>query len=41
MHHRNTLLGAIMLKCPIAISPVIFLCEMICVYVYYRYWKKK
>jgi hypothetical protein len=41
MHHRNTLLGTIMLKCPIAISPVIFLCEMICVYVYYRYWKKK
>jgi len=41
MHYRETLMGAIMLTCPIAISPVIFLLEMFCVYIYYRFWKKK
>jgi len=41
MHYRDTLMGGIMLKCPIAISPIIFLLELICVYMYYRFWKTK
>ena len=41
MHYRDTLMGMIMLRCPIAISPVIFVVEMICVYMYYLFWKKK
>ena len=41
MHHRDTIMGNIMVRCPIAISPVIFILEIICVYIYYRFWTKK
>ena len=41
MHYRDTLMGIIMLRCPIAISPLIFVIEMVFVYMYYLYGKKK
>jgi len=41
MQHRDTLMGAFMLQCPIAISPLIFILELICVYFYHRYYKYK
>ena len=37
MYHRETILGMFMITCPIAISPVIFVLELICYYVYNRY----
>lgn len=39
MNHRETIFGVIMLRCPIAISPFIFVLELICVYSYYRFGK--
>jgi len=41
LNHRETAMGAMMLKCPIAISPVIFILELICVYMYYRFGKSQ
>jgi len=41
MQHRDTVMGAFMLQCPIAISPLIFILELICVYLYHRYYKSK
>ena len=42
MEHRDTLLGTFMLQCPIAISPLIFILELMCVYAYQRYlWSSK
>jgi len=38
MAYRDTLLGQIMLTCPIAISPGIFIIELICFYVYCRFF---
>ena len=40
LNHRETVMGVIMLKCPIAISPLIFVLELTCVYIYYRFGKK-
>jgi len=40
MHQRNTVMGALMVKCPIAISPAIFFAEFVVVILYY-YWKKR
>jgi hypothetical protein len=40
MDHRDTFMGQFMLKCPVAISPFIFLLELLCVYLYYRYGSK-
>jgi hypothetical protein len=40
MNHRETILGSIMMRCPIAISPGIFLIELICFYFYSRYFRK-
>jgi len=40
MNYRETVLGAIMLKCPIAISPLIFILELVCFYMYSRFVKK-
>jgi len=40
MNYRETVLGAMMLTCPIAISPLIFLMELICFYMYSRFVKK-
>ena len=37
MDYRDTILGHIMMKCPIAISPVIFVMELLCVSGYYFY----
>ena len=40
LHLRETVMGQIMRKCPIAISPAIFVLELLCVtwyYVYYYY----
>lgn len=37
MNHRETLIGQIMVTCPIAISPLIFIVELICVTIYYYY----
>jgi hypothetical protein len=41
MDHRETLLGAIMMRCPIAISPAIFAMELFCFYLYCRYFIPK
>ena len=45
VEHRQSIMGGIMVKCPIAISPVIFLLELICVFLYYYflapYFKKR
>ena len=41
MDHRDTFMGQFMLRCPVAISPFIFLLELLCVYLYYRYGSKK
>jgi len=41
MNYRETLMGSIMVRCPIAISPLIFFLELVCVYLYYRYTKKQ
>jgi uncharacterized protein YacL len=37
MNHRETILGAIMVRCPVAISPGIFAAELCCFYFYCRY----
>ena len=37
MYHRETILGMFMVTCPIAISPVIFVLELVCYYMYNRY----
>ena len=37
MNHRETLLGSIMIRCPVAISPGIFAIELFCFYFYCRY----
>jgi len=37
MNHRETLLGGIMMRCPVAISPGIFAIELFCFYFYCRY----
>lgn len=39
LNHRETAMGTMMLKCPIAISPLIFILELICFYMYYRFVK--
>ena len=36
MNYRETIMGSIMMRCPIAISPAIFLLELIAIYVYYK-----
>jgi len=41
MHHRDTIMGNIMLQCPIAISPLIFIVELFFMYVYHRFYKYK
>lgn len=41
LNHRDTVMGVIMLKCPIAISPLIFVLELTCVYIYYRFGKNR
>lgn len=37
LDYRETMFGHFMLKCPIAISPVIFILELICLYIYRRW----
>lgn len=41
MNYRETVLGAMMLKCPIAISPLIFILELVCFYIYCRFFINK
>jgi hypothetical protein len=41
MGYRDTVLGAFMLKCPVAISPFIFLAEFLIVIIYYQYKIRK
>jgi len=41
MQYRESIMGQIMLRCPIAISPGIFLLELLCFYLYCRFWKQK
>ena len=41
MNYRQTTMGIIMMKCPIAISPLIFCLELLCVYWYYAQKKKQ
>lgn len=41
MNHRETAMGVVMLKCPIAISPLIFILELVCFYIYYRFGKNR
>jgi len=41
MNYRQTTMGIIMMKCPIAISPIIFCLELLCVYCWYYVQKKK
>ena len=37
MNYRETLMGALMMKCPVFISPLFWCVELICFYIYYRY----
>ena len=37
MNHRETFLGALMVKCPVFCSPVFWLLELICFYIYSRW----
>lgn len=37
MYYRDTLLGQLMVLCPIAISPAIFVLELLCVHLYKSY----
>jgi hypothetical protein len=39
MQHRDTIMGQIMIKCPIAVSPVIFALELLYVTLYFFYYK--
>ena len=41
MGHRETLMGEFMMRCPIAISPFIFLIEFIVVVCYSKYYERK
>lgn len=41
MNYRETALGGLMLQCPIAISPLIFIIELACFYIYYRFGKDR
>ena len=41
MSHRETLMGAIMMRCPIAVSPLIFCLELLVVFFYYWYTNRK
>ena len=44
MNYRNTFIGTLTLKCPIFWSPLFWILELVCFYVYYRYFtdlKKK
>ena len=41
MNYRETTMGMIMMKCPIAVSPIIFCLELLAVYVYYKIKQKK
>ena len=40
MNYRDTFIGTLMLKCPVFCSPIFWLFELICFYVYYRYVTK-
>jgi hypothetical protein len=40
MNHRDTILGSIMVRCPVAISPGIFAIELFCFYFYCRYLRR-
>ena len=37
MHYRNTFIGALMVQCPVFLSPFFWLVEVICFYIYYKY----
>ena len=37
MNYRETLIGALMIKCPVFFSPLFWFVELICFYIYYRY----
>ena len=37
MNHRDTFLGALMVQCPIFLSPCFWIFEIICFYIYCRY----
>jgi hypothetical protein len=37
MNHRETFIGTVMLQCPVFLSPVFWLIELVCFYLYYRY----
>ena len=37
MNYRDTLIGTLMIKCPVFCSPLFWLVELICFYIYYRY----
>ena len=41
MNYRDTLMGAFMIKCPVFFSPICWLLELICFYIYYRWILKK
>ena len=40
MNYRDTFLGALMVQCPVFLSPVFWLLELICFYIYYRWIAK-
>ena len=40
MNHRETALGQLMVQCPIAISPLIYIIELVIVIYYYEIYKK-
>ena len=44
MNYRETFIGTLMIQCPVFCSPIFWLLELICFYIYYKYewiFKKK
>lgn len=36
MNYRNTFIGALMIQCPVFLSPLFWIIELVCFYIYYR-----
>ena len=37
MNYRDTFIGGLMVQCPVFCSPLFWLIELVCFYIYYRY----
>lgn len=36
MNYRETVIGALMIQCPVFLSPIFWIVELLCFYIYYR-----